>query len=132
MKIRSIIFTVNIFQLLIPFSQEIIMAMLTKRVQDVMLERQTVGTIVRDRFGTMYVVGSRTGDRRIANVPTSITFALSNDPANIGVEINPKLWSYKKIHYLQQLGVLLQPFPEVKWPRHSFLIPSYLLIQTPY
>jgi hypothetical protein len=102
------------FQLLIPFSQEIIVAMLAKRVQDVMLERQTVGTIVRDRFGTMYVVGSRTGDRGIANVPTSITFALSNDPANIGVEINPKLWSYKKIHYLQQLGVLLQPFPEVK------------------
>ncbi|MFT6166074.1 MAG: hypothetical protein ACJAV5_000829 [Vicingaceae bacterium] len=55
---------------------------------------QPGGTIVGDRFGTMYVVESRTGNGGNTKVPTSITFAVSNDPTNIGVEIVPKIWSY--------------------------------------
>ena len=55
---------------------------------------QTGGTVVGDRFGTMYVVESRTGNGGTTKVPTSITFVVSDDPANIGVEIVPKIWSY--------------------------------------
>ena len=55
---------------------------------------QTGGTVVGDRFGTMYIVESRTGNGGTAKVPTSITFAVSNDPLNIGVEIVPKIWVY--------------------------------------
>ena len=55
---------------------------------------QTGGTVVGDKFGTMYVVESRTGNGGTAKVPTSVTFAVSNDPLNIGVEIVPKIWVY--------------------------------------
>ena len=54
----------------------------------------TGGTAVGDRFGTMYVVESRTGNGGTTKIPSSITFAVSDDPAQIGVEIVPKIWSY--------------------------------------
>jgi hypothetical protein len=57
---------------------------------------QAGGTAVGDRFGTMYIVESRTGNGGTRKIPTSITFAVSNDPANIGVEIVPKIWSYNE------------------------------------
>lgn len=55
---------------------------------------QTGGTVVGDKFGTMYVLESRTGNGGTRKIPTSITFAVSDDPSNIGVEIVPKIWSY--------------------------------------
>ena len=57
---------------------------------------QTGGTVVGDKFGTMYVVESRTGNGGTTKVPTSITFAVSDDPLNIGVEITPKIWRYEE------------------------------------
>ena len=55
---------------------------------------QTGGTTVGDRFGTMYIVESRTGNGGTRKSPTSITFAVSAAPSNIGVTIVPKIWSY--------------------------------------
>lgn len=52
------------------------------------------GTAVGDRFGTMYIVESRTGNGGSAKIPTSITFGVSDDIRNIGVEIVPKIWEY--------------------------------------
>ena len=57
---------------------------------------QTGGTVVGDKFGTMYVVESRTGGNQLSKVPTSITYAVSDDPLNIGVEISPKIWRYEE------------------------------------
>ena len=51
------------------------------------------GTANGDRFGTMYIIESRTGNG-IHAIPTSITFAVSNDTSNIGVEILPRIWSW--------------------------------------
>ncbi len=50
---------------------------------------QTGGQVPGDAFGTMYIVESRTGSNQITKVPTSITFAVSDDPAYIGVELIP-------------------------------------------
>ena len=57
---------------------------------------QPGGTVVGDKFGTMYVVESRTGNRGMSKIPTSISYAVSADPANIGVEIIPKIWKYEE------------------------------------
>ena len=57
---------------------------------------QAGGSAVGDRFGTMYIVESRTGSGGTRKSPTSITYAVSNDPANIGVTIVPKIWSYNE------------------------------------
>jgi hypothetical protein len=57
---------------------------------------QTGGQVPGDAFGTMYIVESRTGSNQITKVPTSITFAVSDDPANIGVEIIPTVWRYEE------------------------------------
>ncbi|MFT5666252.1 MAG: hypothetical protein ACI9DK_000431 [Vicingaceae bacterium] len=71
---------------------------------------QTGGTVVGDRFGTMYVVESRTGNGGSANVPTSITFAVSDDPANIGVEIVPNIWSYNEDSLFTATGSIAAAF----------------------
>ena len=55
----------------------------------------TGGTAVGDKFGTMYVVESRIGNG-VHTIPTSITYAVSTDPTNIGVEIVPKIWVYRE------------------------------------
>jgi len=57
---------------------------------------QTGGTAARDKFGTMYIIESRTGNGGTWKVPTSITFAVSNAASNIGVTIVPKIWSYSE------------------------------------
>jgi len=57
---------------------------------------QTGGTAVGDRFGTMYVVESRIGNGGSSQVPTSVTYAVSKSPFNIGVEIVPKIWKYEE------------------------------------
>jgi len=57
---------------------------------------QTGGTAIGDRFGTMYVVESRTGNGGSTKAPTSITYAVSDNPFNIGVEIVPKIWKYEE------------------------------------
>lgn len=57
---------------------------------------QTGGTAAGDRFGAMYIVQSRTGNGGIWMIPTSITYAVSDDPSNIGVTIAPKIWSYSE------------------------------------
>lgn len=54
----------------------------------------TGGQLPGDAFGTMYIVESRTGNGGFTNVPTSITYIVSSDASQIGVEIVPKLWSY--------------------------------------
>ncbi len=51
------------------------------------------GTANGDKFGTMYIVESRTGNG-VHTIPTSITFAVSDDVDNIGVEILPRIWSW--------------------------------------
>ena len=52
------------------------------------------GTAVGDRFATTYIVESRTGNGGTTKVPTSITYRVSADPTNIGVEIVPKIWAF--------------------------------------
>ena len=71
---------------------------------------QTGGTVVGDRFGIMYVVESRTGNGGPTKVPTSITFAVSNDPLNIGVEIVPKIWSYNEDSLFTATGSIAAAF----------------------
>ena len=56
----------------------------------------TGGTAAGDRFATMYVVESRTGNNQLTKVPTSITFRVTNDIENIGAEISPKVWFYNE------------------------------------
>ncbi len=55
---------------------------------------QGAGTAIGDKFGTMYIIESRTGNGGTRKIPTSITFAVSNDSANLGVEILPRIWSF--------------------------------------
>ena len=71
---------------------------------------QTGGTVVGDKFGAMYVVESRTGNGGTTKVPTSITFAVSDDPANIGVEIVPKIWSYNEDSLFTATGSIAAAF----------------------
>lgn len=71
---------------------------------------QTGGTVVGDRFGTMYVVESRSGNGGSTKIPTSITFAVSNDPLNIGVEIIPKIWSYNEDSLFTATGSIASAF----------------------
>ena len=71
---------------------------------------QTGGTVVGDRFGTMYVIESRTGNGGAVNQPTSITFAVSDDPLNIGVEIVPKIWSYNEDSLFTATGSIAAAF----------------------
>jgi hypothetical protein len=71
---------------------------------------QTGGTAVGDRFGTMYIVESRTGNGGTTKIPTSITFAVSDDPANIGVEIVPKIWSYNEDSLFTATGSIAAAF----------------------
>jgi hypothetical protein len=71
---------------------------------------QTGGTVVGDKFGTMYVVESRTGNGGVTKVPTSITFAVSDDPTNIGVEIVPKIWSYNEDSLFTATGSIAAAF----------------------
>ena len=52
------------------------------------------GTANGDKFGVMYIIESRTGNGGTRKVPTSITYAVSNDASNIGVEILPRIWSW--------------------------------------
>jgi len=53
------------------------------------------GTAVGDRFGTMYIVESNTGNG-LHTIPTSVTFEVSGNTRNDGVEIVPKIWSYNE------------------------------------
>lgn len=53
------------------------------------------GTTVGDRFATMYILENRNG-HSVDNIPTSITYYVSDDPRNIGVEIVPKIWEYNE------------------------------------
>ena len=69
----------------------------------------TGGTVVGDRFGTMYVVESR-GGNSANTAPTSITFAVSTDPLNIGVEIVPKVWSYNEDSLFTATGSIAAAF----------------------
>ena len=71
---------------------------------------QTGGTIVGDKFGTMYVVESRTGNGGTRKIPTSITFAVSIDSSNIGVEIVPKIWEYDEDSLLGPTGTIAAAF----------------------
>lgn len=50
------------------------------------------GTAVGDRFGTMYVIEPRNDSTTI--IPKSVTFRVSEDVRNIGVEIVPKIWAF--------------------------------------
>lgn len=52
------------------------------------------GTTVGDRFGVMYIIEPQGGAGN--PVPTSISYAVSDDPRNIGVEIVPKIWAYNE------------------------------------
>jgi hypothetical protein len=49
------------------------------------------GTTVGDRFGYILIVESNTSN---AMIPTSVSYFVSDDPANIGVEIVPKIWRF--------------------------------------
>ncbi|MFT6199114.1 MAG: hypothetical protein ACJAQ2_000886 [Vicingaceae bacterium] len=69
-----------------------------------------IGGTVGDKFGTMYIVESRTGNGGLIKVPTSITFAVSSDPANIGVEIVPKIWSYNEDSLFTATGSIAAAF----------------------
>ncbi|MBL4708782.1 MAG: T9SS type A sorting domain-containing protein [Flavobacteriales bacterium] len=52
------------------------------------------GQLPGDAFGTMYIVESRTGNGGLTKVPTSVTYRVSNDTSQVGMEIVPKLWEY--------------------------------------
>ena len=71
---------------------------------------QPGGTVVGDKFGTLYIVESRTGNGGVRKVPTSITFAVSNDSSNIGVEIVPKIWEYDEDSLLGPTGTIAAAF----------------------
>ena len=53
------------------------------------------GTTVGDRFATMYILESKNGHSP-DNIPTSVTYYVSADPRNIGVEIIPVIWEYNE------------------------------------
>ena len=55
---------------------------------------QTGGTAAGDRFGTMYIVESRTGNGGSTKIPTSVTFYVNDDTRNIGAEVVPKMWAF--------------------------------------
>lgn len=55
---------------------------------------QTGGQLPGDAFGTMYIVESATGSNQITKIPTSITYAVSTDATQVGVEITPSIWEY--------------------------------------
>lgn len=55
---------------------------------------QTGGQLPGDAFGTMYIIESRTGGNQLTKVPTSITYAVSTDASQVGVEISPTIWEY--------------------------------------
>ncbi|MBL4708781.1 MAG: T9SS type A sorting domain-containing protein [Flavobacteriales bacterium] len=57
---------------------------------------QTGGQLPGDAFGTMYIVESGTGGTQLTKKPTSITYAVSTDLDQIGVEITPTIWSYNE------------------------------------
>lgn len=68
------------------------------------------GTAVGDRCGTMYIVESRTGATGTSMIPTSITFAVSADSSNVGVEIVPKIWSYNEDSLFSATGSIAAAF----------------------
>ncbi|MEQ8625440.1 MAG: T9SS type A sorting domain-containing protein [Vicingaceae bacterium] len=53
------------------------------------------GTTVGDRFATLYILENRSGNG-VDNIPTSVSFAVSTDTRNTGVEIVPKIWEYNE------------------------------------
>lgn len=55
---------------------------------------QTGGTAPGDRFATMYIVESSKGNNSNCNIPTSISYFVTDDVRNIGVEIVPKIWAF--------------------------------------
>lgn len=57
---------------------------------------QSGGTTVGDKFGTMYIIESRTGNGGALKAPSSITYFVTDDPQNIGVEIVPKIWAFNE------------------------------------
>ena len=71
---------------------------------------QTGGQLASDKFGLLYIIESRTGSGGLSKTPTSITFAVSDDPNNIGVEISPKIWEYDEDSLLGQTGSVAAAF----------------------
>ncbi|MBL4708783.1 MAG: T9SS type A sorting domain-containing protein [Flavobacteriales bacterium] len=51
------------------------------------------GQLPGDAFGTMYIVESSTGNGP-TKAPTSITYAVSTDVSQVGVQITPTIWAY--------------------------------------
>lgn len=47
-----------------------------------------------DAMGTMYIVESRSQGNKV--IPTSVTFYVSDNPANIGIEIIPAVWFFEE------------------------------------
>jgi hypothetical protein len=72
------------------------------------------GTTVGDRFGTLMNVVSNTANTMI---PTSISFFVSNNADNIGVEITPKIWQFSEdsllVNGLGRSGINSAIFREV-------------------
>ncbi|MEQ8625618.1 MAG: T9SS type A sorting domain-containing protein [Vicingaceae bacterium] len=54
------------------------------------------GTTVGDRFGTMYILENNCSGNSTDNIPTSVTYYVSSNSKNIGVEITPKIWEYNE------------------------------------
>ena len=50
------------------------------------------GTIDGDRFAALYTVESKNGNGSSRNLPTSISFAVSTDDRNVGIQIVPNIW----------------------------------------
>lgn len=53
------------------------------------------GTAVGDKYGTMFIIESRNGNG-LHTVPSSVTFRVSSNMRNVGVEIAPKIWAYNE------------------------------------
>lgn len=71
---------------------------------------QTSSQLAGDKLGLLYVIESRTGNGGLSKTPTSIKFAVSDDPNNIGVGISPKIWEYDEDSLLGQTGSVAAAF----------------------
>ena len=52
------------------------------------------GTNVGDKFGTLVIVEPNPGVTQLQTIPTSVSYWVSDDVRNIGVEIVPKVWLF--------------------------------------
>lgn len=74
----------------------------------------TGGQVPGDAFGTMYIVEpSNAQGTQLQHVPTSITYFVSTDADQVGVEILPMIWEYDEDSLFTNPGGIAEAFGNV-------------------